>query len=256
MRRATAWVVVVGVLTLGTAAPARAADGFWVSVAAGVAGSSTPSDYQEWWFETPHGPPPIAVTRYSGASSAEATTAGGSAFFTPSAVPVVLHPTDGYAFLANANKPGDLAQALNRQMAGGKGLASATPDATATEPPADALRLSIDQGDPDTNGARPLTVGLTDALGNTVGGKTVSVPDNGWWVIGLGPNPSSDTTDPDPTDPGPTDPGPTDPGPTDPGPTDPGPGPITTPEPATALLAGLGGLSAFGWRLRKRRRSE
>ena len=61
MRRTTAWVVVVGVVALVTAVPARAADGFWVSVAAGVGGSSTPSNYQEWWFETPHGPPPEAA---------------------------------------------------------------------------------------------------------------------------------------------------------------------------------------------------
>jgi len=58
MRRATAWFVVVGVAMCATARPARAAeaDGFWFSVAAGVAGSSTPTGYQEWWFETPHGP--------------------------------------------------------------------------------------------------------------------------------------------------------------------------------------------------------
>ena len=129
MRRATACVV-VGVMVLGTAAPARAADGFWVSVAAGVAGSSTPSDYQELWFETPHGPPPVAVTRFTGSGTAEAVTGGGFSVFSPSAVPVVVHPTDGYAYLANGNKPGDLSQALQQQLKGGKGQASATPDAS------------------------------------------------------------------------------------------------------------------------------
>lgn len=253
MRRTTAWFVVVGVVALGTAAPARAADGFWVSVAAGVAGSSAPSDYQEWWFETPHGPPPIAVTRLGATGNAEATTAGGSAFFTGGAVPVVLRPTDGYAYLVGGEKPADLAQALQRQMAGGKGPATATPDATATEPPADALLLTVDQGDPDATGARPLTVGLTDGLQNPRGGKSVVVPDGGWWVIGLGPNPNGSTPDPEPEPEPEPEPKP-DPNP-NPNPT-PDPGPITTPEPATALLAGLGGLSAFGWRVFKRRRDK
>ena len=98
MRRATAWFVVVGVAVLGAVGPARAADGFWVSIAAGVAGSASPTAYQEWWFETPHAPP-IAVTRLNGVS-AEATTGGGSSFFLSGAVPVVLKPTDGYAYLA------------------------------------------------------------------------------------------------------------------------------------------------------------
>src|SRR5712671_2073249 len=145
MRRTTAWFVVVGVVALGTEAPARAADGFWVSVAAGVAGSAAPSDYHEWWFETPHGPPPIAVTRLTATGNAEATTAGGSSFFTGGAVPIVLRPTDGYAYLVGGNQPSDLSQALKRQMAGGKGLASAAPDPFATSAPAGANLLSIDQ---------------------------------------------------------------------------------------------------------------
>src|SRR5262245_11376986 len=133
MRRATAWFVVVGVAILATAGPIRAADGFWVSLASGMSGSATPTDYSEWWFETPHGPPPVAVTQLSG-TTAEAKTAGGSSFFNAGAVPVVLHPTDGYAYLAGGNKPEDLTQALHRQLAGGRGMASATPDATATVP--------------------------------------------------------------------------------------------------------------------------
>jgi hypothetical protein len=162
MRRATAWFVVVGVLILGTAAPARAADGFWVSVAAGVAGSSTPSDYQEWWFETPHGPPPIAVTRFGGSGNVEAVTGGGFSVFNSGAGAVVLRPTDGYAYLANSNKPGDLAQSLTRQLAGGKGMATAAPDATTTEPPADALRLTNHRSGRPGHQRRPSADGRPD----------------------------------------------------------------------------------------------
>ena len=231
------------------------AGGFWVSVASGTAGSTATTDYQEWWFETPHGPPPVAVTRLGVTGSVEATTGGGSSFFNGAAVPVVLTPTDGYAYLAGGPKPTDLSQALRQQMAGGQGLATATPDATGAEPPADALRLTIDQE--ATNAGSTLTIALTDGTANVLGTKTVVVPEDGWWVIGLGPN-AGTTNNPDPIpepEPEPTPvPVPT-PGPgPEPTPTTPGPGPVATPEPATALLAGVGGLSAFGWRLIKRRR--
>ena len=67
MRRATACGVVVGVLAAFAAMPssARAAEGFWTTIAAGAAGSAEPSDYTEFWFESPHGPP-IAVTQLIG----------------------------------------------------------------------------------------------------------------------------------------------------------------------------------------------
>lgn len=250
MRRTTAWVVVLGVGLLGTAS-ARADDGFWVSLASGVAGASAPSGYQEWWFETPHGPPPVAITQLGGVT-AQATTAGGSSFFSGAAVPVVVHPTDGYAYLTAGSTPSDLSQALRRQMAGGKGLATTTPDALATTPPADANLMTVNLA----NGI--LSVGMTTPLGNALGGGNVTVPDGGWWVIGLGPNPNDSVPDPTPT-PTPTpDPTPT-PTPTpDPTPTptpSPGGGPVATPEPATALLAGIGSLGAFGLRLWKRRRT-
>ncbi|MBM3982950.1 MAG: PEP-CTERM sorting domain-containing protein [Planctomycetes bacterium] len=266
MRRATALVVVVGVVVLGTAGPARAAeaDGFWLSVASGISGSSDPANYQEWWFETPHGPPSVAVTRLTG-GTAEATTAGGSTFFSGPAVPVNLKPTDGYAYLAG-NKPSDLSAALRRQMAGGKGLATTAPDAFATMPADGAHRLTIDQSDPDPTGARVLDVGLTDAAGNPLYGTAVALPENGWWVIGLGPNtnlvpdpvpvPTPEPT-PEPTPTPEPEPIILPPAPTPvPVPSTPPavPGAVATPEPATALLAGIGGLGALGWRAIKRRR--
>lgn len=274
MRRAAALGVVVGVLLLSTARPARAAeaDGFWFTLASGVAGSSTATQYQEWWFETPHAPA-VAVTRLNGVS-AEATTGGGSSFFLSGAVPVVLNPTDGYAYLAR-NKPSDLTDALRRQMAGGKGLASTTPDASATVPPADAYQLTIDATDPDANGSRVLTAELLDPSMNSVGKGSVTLGNGDWWVIGLGANPNTISDPlPNPQPPPEPEPEPTPPPtPTDPGeplPSNPPPeqppspeppaggsgGPIATPEPATALLAGIGGLGALGWRAIKRRRYD
>ena len=263
MRRAQAWFVVVGVgciMGLGSASPAQAADGFWVSVASGVAGSATPTTYQDWWFETPHGAPPVAVTQFSGGNP-EAVTGGGSAFFSGVAVPVVLDTTNGYAYLAGGVRPGDLSAVLKRQTAGGLGLATATPDAGATVPPPNANLLTASLV-PDPSGSRTLAVALTDPTMNELGSSQVVVPAGGWWVIGLGPG-ADDTTVPNPN-PGPIiDPEPTPvpvptPGPEPtpvPVPTpDPIPGPVATPEPATGLLFGIGGLGAFGWRLVKRRR--
>ncbi|MCI0705542.1 MAG: PEP-CTERM sorting domain-containing protein [Planctomycetia bacterium] len=253
MRRALAWAVMVGVLIIGSATPVRAADGFWVSIATGVAESATPTGYQEWWFETPHGPAPVAVTQFTG-GSAEATTGGGTAFFTGGAVPVVLHTTDGYGYLAGGAKPGDLSEALKRQTAGGRGLASAAPDASAlTPPPADANLLSVEIGDPNDTGGRVVTAGLTDPSGAPLGSGSATMPDGGWWVLGLGPNPNEITPPPDP-DPEP-EPEPN-PEPTPVPVPSPGGGPVTTPEPATGVLLGLGGLMGFGWRLVKRRRQN
>ncbi len=275
MRRATAWVVVVGVAILGTSASAMAADGFWVSIASGAAGSATPTDYREAWFDSPHAPPSVAVTRFTG-GTAEATTGGGSSFFSGGAVPVVLNTTDGYAYLAGGAKPSDLSQALRRQTSGGQGLATATPDATATAPPPNSLRLTVDVGDPDPLGARSLSVSLLDGMETSLGNYDVSIPEGGWWVIGLGPG-MSDIVIPDPNpigggggtgggntgggaepEPGGNTGGNTGGGGTggggEPLPTTGGPGPVATPEPATGLLLGIGALTAAGWRSVRRRR--
>lgn len=260
MRRTTAWLVVIGVLVLGTARPVSAADGFWVSIASGVAGSSSPTGYQDWWFETPHGPPPVAVTGLSG-GTVEATTGGGSSFFNGGAVPVVLHTTDGYAYLAGGTKPSDLSAALKRQTAGGQGLASGTPDATATVPPENAVLLTAGLGDADANGNRPLVLAVTDQQQNPIAGGTVNVPDGGWWVIGLGPGSKDVIPDPDP-DPNPGgnngNPGGNNgnPGGNNGNPGGGDPSPVATPEPATSLLLSLGGLTVGGWRLVNRRRSK
>lgn len=264
----------VGVACLGTpqsgsAAETTTASGFWVSIASGVAGSSAATGFQDLWFETPHGPPPVAVTRLTG-DTVEATTGGGSSFFTGGAVPVVLPTTDGYAYLAGGAKPSDLSDALKRQTSGGQGLATGTPDATATTPPEKAVLLTADLSEPDASGNRTLTVAVTDGLLNPLGSGTVTVGDGGWWVVGLGPG-TKEVTTPGGGDGGGdngggngggdngggNNGGGNNGGGNNGGGGDGGPaGPVATPEPATGVLLGIGGLSAAGWRLVKRRRSK
>ncbi|MCS6867016.1 MAG: PEP-CTERM sorting domain-containing protein [Gemmataceae bacterium] len=276
MRRTTAWFVVVGVAIIATDNPLQATEGFWVSLASGFSGTGEPQYYYEQWFETPHGPPPLAVTRTSGVN-AQATTGGGTAFFNNGAVPVVIHPTDGYAYLTGGNRPSDLSQALQRQMAYGRGLASSTPDASATVPPSNANLLTLDATAPDDAGNRVLTVALTNPQGQPLVEGSIPIPSGGWWVIGLGPNPNGlIISDPEPLplpelppvfeEPEPTPGLPPQPSPTPEleiqptSPSNPPPPPPTelpteaTPEPGTLMLASVGGAGAFGWRWFRRRR--
>jgi len=250
MRRATAWGVVVGVVAACTAIPstARATDGFWASIAAGAAGSAAPSDYTEFWFDSPHGPP-IAVTQLSG-TTAQAITGGGTTFFSPAGTPVLLPTNDGYATLTNpdvANGSGGLPRFAGGTQASGAPL-------TAQPVPLDSNKLSAGLGAAAGDGSRVLTVGVTDPNGNSLGGGQVTLPDGGWWVIGIGPGQpdSQPQPDPDPIGGGGTDGGnpiPDPPPPTDNGGNTGGPGgPVATPEPATAMLLGLGGATLAVYR--------
>jgi hypothetical protein len=247
MRRATAWVVVVGVVAALAATPSRSrAEGFWATLAAGPAGASAPSDYTEFWFDTPHGPP-LAVTQITGAG-VQAITAGGSTFFTPAGTPVLLPTGDGYATLTNlevANGSGGLPRFADKAQASG-------PPQTGAPVPTDSNLLSLDLGNPAGDGSRVLGVKVTDASGNPLGAGQVTVPEGGWWVIGLGPGEQDVTPDPDPDpipDPDP-DPEPPLPVPTTP----PGNGSVATPEPATAILLGIGGATVAAWQRRRLRR--
>ena len=252
MRRAPAWFVVVGVVCLGYPASARADDGFWVTLAAGASGASAPSDYSEFWFDSPHAPP-IAVNQLTNTGIVQAATGGGSTFFSGVGTPVLLPTADGYATLTNlgvANGSGGLPR-----FAGGT-QASGAPQIGV--PLGNANLLSVGLSTPAPNGSQVLTVGATDSAGNPLGDGHVTGPGNGWWVVGLGDGPNDTTTgtgtDGDggvvistpitvPTAPT-TDPVTTGPVSTPPA----GSGSVTTPEPATVVLLGLGSMCAAGYR--------
>lgn len=244
MRRSPAWRVGFGVLLVWAFAPAAAsaADGFWLTLAAGLGGSTNATN--EFWFDSPHGPP-IAVTQVPSGGTAEATTGGGTVFFSGAATPVLLNTSDGSAYITSGGAP-DTAKA-----ASGKGVSPATtaPSAGGSIPSNSAL-LGLKLADPDAAGVRSLSATVTDPNGNPLGTGSVGVPDGGWWVAGLTPG---SKLDPGPVDPPIPVPDPT-PVPTpDPVP-GPSTGPVATPEPTTLVLVGLGGMTVGVWRKLKRRK--
>jgi hypothetical protein len=252
MRRALAWSVVVGVVVLWAGVPGHArAEGFWVTLAAGAAGGSSPSDYAEFWFDSPHAPP-LVVNQVTGTANIQATTGGGNTFFGGDGTPVLLPTGDGYATLTNRDVPNG-SGGLPR-FAGGN-LASGVPQ-TGVALPTDANLLSANLGDPAGDGSRVLTIGVTDANGNLLGRGEVTLPDGGWWVVGLGPG-AGDTDNPDPPDPigGGDDDDDDDPPVVVPTPPNQG-GTVGTPEPASLVLLGIGGLSVAGWRRLRRKRTK
>ena len=112
-------------------------------------------------------------------------------------------------------------------------------------------------GDAGSDGSRVLTVGVTDPNGNPLGNGQVTLPNGGWWVIGIGPG-EKDSSPPPTTDPvggGGTGGTGGDGGPiTDPpdggtgNSTGGGGGPLATPEPASVVLLALGGATCAAYR--------
>jgi hypothetical protein len=267
MRQVPGWVWGVTVaVALVHHGPAPAA-GVWVTLAAGLPGTSAPSAEADLWFDSPHAPPFVAVT--SVPEKVEAGTAGGTTSFGGLATPVLLNLSDGSAYIAGGASASDDAKGRGPKGGNAGSRASAAPMVNATVPDTATL-LGINLTDPDAAGARDLTATFTDSLGNILATGTVTVPEGGYYVLGLGPDANPTPTDPVPTDPVPTDPTPTDPTPTDPTPTDPVPtdpvptdplptdptdSPVATPEPSTLALVTLGGLATTALRRIRGRKS-
>jgi hypothetical protein len=257
MRRAPALFVVVGVVAGLTGQPVQAqqtqtAAGFWVSLAAGVSGGTTSSPaYSDFWFDSPHAPP-ISITQVTGAGTVQATTAGGSTFFNGAGTPILVPTTDGYATISPTGSSFP-SSALPR-FAGGN-QASGAPQGGGTIP-STADQLALNLAAPGSNGTQVLSVSVTSPTGAALGQTNVTVPNNGWWVVGLGPGAQvinlpggGGTQTPNPpvlTSPTPPQGG------SGPGGNS-GGGTVNTPEPTSLVLLGFGGLSALGWRLRRRR---
>lgn len=181
MRRAPRWGGVVGVVLVWAISPAVGRAGIWVSLASGLGGS--PTSTNEFWFDTPHGPPQIAVNQLPSGLTAEAGTGGGTTFFSSAATPLLLNVSDGSAYVAAGTSPDAV-----KVPGGTHGGTGATTAPLSGQPvPSDAALLGITLSDPDSAGKSILTATVTDAAGQTLGTGKVDLPNGGWWVLGLGP---------------------------------------------------------------------
>ena len=235
MRLLGVGAVLVGVL----GGPGTARAGFIsVLMAAGPDGSSSPSSLGSFQFSNPTGSPLIGIGQLGGVSSAQANTAGGSAFFGGLGLPIVVNVSDGAAVLSSTGAPSGAVPST--------GLSSVAPTAPDTIP-AGAAVLDANLLPPAANGSQVLSVSVTDGLGTALGNGQVTVPAGGWFVLGLT---RGVATTPPPVVPPVIDPPPVVPpvGPPVVPPT------AATPEPATLVLAGLGlPLVAVARRLRRKR---
>ncbi len=276
MRREARWVWAVGLAAaMAYSGPARAG-GVWVTLAAGLPGAADSSSQTELTFDSPHAPPYVGVTSAPGTVSA--ATAGGVSTFGGLATPVLLDLGSGSAYLAGGSAAPDAAKTR-----GPGGTTASTPSSVAPATnailPDSAALLGLTLADPTANGSRDLTATFTDTSGKTLATGTVTVPDGGWWVLGIGPN--SAVTPPPVVDPPVTPPPVVDPPVTPPPVVDPpvtpppvvdppvvtppvvtpptvppeNPGPVATPEPSAFVLAAVGGLATTAVRRLRGRKS-
>lgn len=256
MRRVPRWVWAVGAVVALTTPKAAHAASVWVTLAAGLSGAN-PSSEADLLFDSPHAPPYVAVTGVPG--TLEAGTAGGTVSFGGLGTPLLLNLGDGSAYLTGgAGNVPDGGKTRGPKGGSAGSPSSATPQVNATVPDTAAL-LGLKLADPDAGGARDLTATVTDAGGNVLGTGTVTVPDGGYFVIGLGPDaatPPPPVIDPPPTpdptpDPTPTptpEPPVTNPPPVVDPPAPGDPGPVATPEPSSLVLVAVGGVAATTFR--------
>lgn len=211
----------------------------WITLTSGSAGSSQPTATSEFWFGTA-ATPRVAIDSLSGTGVIQATTGGGSAYFSGLGTPALLNLSDGTATVAGGSLPaGATARGPDGSLIGAP--ASAAPQVGGSVP-LDFVRLGLILTAPNAGGAWVLTASVLDTDGTELSTGSLIVPEGGWWVLGLGadskPKPGP-KPDPEPQP--------------EPEP-EPGPGPVPgVPEPGTAALAASGACLVLPWLRRWRR---
>ena len=177
----------VGLPTVGYAS------GLWITLAAGIPGSSTPMATSDFQIESSTF---LAVNQLTGTGIVHAGTGGGDTFFGGLGTPVLLNLADGSAYLAAGAPP---LGTLNRGPGGtSAGVASTIAPTAGGAIPSNAALLGVTVAGPGLDGSRLLNASIVDGGGNSLGAGGLVVQDGGWWVIGLGPVA-------DPPNPGPVD---------------------------------------------------
>src|SRR4051812_37520724 len=103
-----AWrLCMVGAVLLGVLGGAGVARAGFISVILSAGGDATvtPSSSGSFQFTNPTGSPTVGISDLVGVASAQANTAGGSAFFGGLGLPIVLDVSNGVAVVSTSNAP-------------------------------------------------------------------------------------------------------------------------------------------------------